>query len=291
MKLIEQHIAIKPENPTRFQEYGVGIFQYIQTKSALKKAIKRGQVLINQQPATTAIFIQGGEIIELYIEDNSSLDKKPFYYSFDILFEDDYLAVIKKPAGMLVSGNQFATVVRALPQSLSTSNQIDACQPHPVHRLDYPTAGLLLIGKTKDSIIKLNQLFEQQEIQKTYFAITIQKMPLQGEISTEIDEKTAFTQFQVIKQVESPRFECLNLVQLTPKTGRRHQLRKHLFSLGNPILGDKRYFIENKVLKGKGLYLFASRLQFMHPFTNEEVDISCQLPKKFLRIFPEVSGQ
>lgn len=286
MNLIEQHIATTPLNPTRFQEYGVGVFQYIQTKSALKKAIKRGQVFINKQPATTSIFIQGGELIELYKEENSATNKKPFLYSFDVLFEDDFLAIIKKPAGMLVSGNQFATVVRALPQNLKESTQIDACQPHPVHRLDYPTAGLLLIGKTKSSIIKLNQLFEQQTIQKTYFAITIQNMPQQGEVSTNIDEKPAFTQFQVAKQVESPRFECLNLVQLKPKTGRRHQLRKHLFSLGNPILGDKVYYIDGKILKGKGLYLFASRLQFIHPFTNEKMDISCPLPKKFLRIFP-----
>lgn len=288
---IEEHTATAPKHPTRFQEYGVGIFQYIQTKSALKKAIKRGLIFIDKQPATTSIFIQGGEHIELFKEEEPLNPVKQFHYSFNILFEDDYLAILQKPAGMLVSGNQFATVARALPKNLKKSTQVDCCTPHPIHRLDYPTAGLLLIGKTKSSIIKLNQLFEQQKIQKTYIAITIRNMEKVGKITTDIDQKSAFTKFNLIEQVSSPRFQMLNLVQLNPKTGRRHQLRKHLFSIGNPILGDKLYYLNNQILKGKGLYLFASRLVFTHPFSNERIDISSPLPKKFLRIFPNYRNE
>ncbi len=84
----------------------------------------------------------------------------------------------------------------------------------------------------------------------------------------------------------SERFAKLNLVRLNPKTGRRHQLRKHLSMIGNPILGDRDYGIENLILKGKGMYLHAYSLRFVHPFTQEEVSFIDELPKRFKKIFP-----
>ncbi|WP_337994735.1 hypothetical protein [Polaribacter ponticola] len=76
------------------------------------------------------------------------------------------------------------------------------------------------------------------------------------------------------------------MVELQPKTGRKHQLRKHLSVLGNPILGDKEYFLEHKILNGKGLYLHAATLDFKHPFTGKKIVITKELPKKFTKIFP-----
>jgi 23S rRNA pseudouridine1911/1915/1917 synthase len=78
-------------------------------------------------------------------------------------------------------------------------------------------------------------------------------------------------------------------VKLSPKNGRKHQLRKHLLANKSPILGDKEYFIQDLILKGKGLYLQASMLEFIHPFTNKKISISKELPKKFKKIFPEAS--
>ena len=139
----------------------------------------------------------------------------------------------------------------ALKNNLQESQQKDAVKPRPVHRLDYPTSGLLLIGKTSSSIQQLSKLFENKEIQKTYHAITIGKMVKQGDVSFPVDEKEALSYFKVLDSQSSDRFEFLNLVELSPKTGRRHQLRKHLSSLGNPILGDQEYGKEGLVLKGK----------------------------------------
>ena len=85
--------------------------------------------------------------------------------------------------------------------------------------------------------------------------------------------------------VPSERFDTLNLVKLHPKTGRRHQLRKHLLGLGNPILGDNEYYLEGFLLKGKGLYLHAYSLEFTHPFTNEIIHLTDELPEKFGKIF------
>jgi 23S rRNA pseudouridine1911/1915/1917 synthase len=78
------------------------------------------------------------------------------------------------------------------------------------------------------------------------------------------------------------------LVQLEPETGRRHQLRKHLSSNGNPILGDPTYGFENLILKGKGLYLHAYSLQFIHPFTNEKVHLKDEFPQRFKKIFASI---
>ncbi|QXP74629.1 RluA family pseudouridine synthase [Tenacibaculum sp. HL-MS23] len=285
MTVSETHKVPKLEKSIRLQEYGVGIFKTIPTKSGLKKALKKELILVDCKIATTALFINGNELIELYKKGNDTMFKQ-FEFDLDILFEDDYLAVIYKPSGILVSGNSFATIDNALLQNITKSTLFDAVQPRPVHRLDYPTSGLLLIGKTSSSIIALNQLFENKEIQKTYHAISIGKMEEKGEINFPVDAKNAFTSYQVLKTVISERFNILNLVELTPKTGRKHQLRKHLLAISNPILGDKEHFIDGLILNGKGLYLHASTLKFEHPFTKEIINVTKELPKKFKKIFP-----
>ena len=284
MQLLETHIAKQLEKPIRFQEYGVGIFNTIPTKSGIKKAIKKELIFIDGTLATTSKYISGGEKIELFQSENSSIFKR-LKLDLEILFEDDYLAVIYKPAGILVSGNKFVTITNALTQNLKKSNKSNAVKPQPIHRLDYPTSGVLLIGKTSVAITELGGLFKNKEIQKTYFAITIGKMQKNGEINFLVDEKESFTEYEVIKTVISKRFEFLNLVKLLPKTGRKHQLRKHLLAIGNPILGDKEYFIDDKILNGKGLYLHAVNLEFVHPFTKENISFSNSFQRNLQKFF------
>ena len=202
-----------------------------------------------------------------------------------ILFQDAYLAVIQKPAGILVSGNSFKTITNALEQNITQSNRADAAKPQPVHRLDYATSGLLLIGKTNSSIRVLNKMFEEKKIKKTYYAVTIGSMNTEGKIETEIDNKPSQTSYKVLKTATSKRFSKLNLVILKPQTGRRHQLRIHMSSIGLPILGDKVYGIEHLILNGKGLYLHAYSLEFIHPLTNKKISIKDELPKKFTKLF------
>ena len=287
MQLLEIHNVPKLEKALRFQEYGVGIFKTNPTKSSIKKAIKKELIFIDGILATTSKHVSGGEKIELFESENSSIFER-LKLDLEVLFEDDYLAVIYKPAGILVSGNKFVTISNGLSQNLKKSKQSDAVKLQPVHRLDYPTSGLLLIGKTSSAIIELGTLFKNKEISKTYFAITIDKMNTKGIINSAIDKKSALTEFEVLKKVTSKRFKFLNLVKLQPKTGRKHQLRKHLLSIGNPILGDKEYFLETKILNGKGLFLHAGAIDFKHPFTRDRISISKELPKKFINIFSEI---
>lgn len=214
--------------------------------------------------------------------------KKKLILPLKVLFEDEYLAAIHKPAGILVSGNGFKTITNALPQNLKMSSLPDASRPYPVHRLDYATTGILLIGKASSSIRELNKLFQEKRIQKMYYAVSIGEMPSAGIIDAAIDDKKSRTEYEVLESVTSVRFGKLNLVKLSPQTGRRHQLRKHLASIGNPILGDKEYGMEGLILKGKGMYLHAYSLSFEHPATKELTLLRVDLPTKFLKVFPGI---
>ncbi|MGB1031527.1 MAG: RluA family pseudouridine synthase [Flavobacteriales bacterium] len=268
----------------RLQEYGVGIFVSAFTKSALKKALKKNLITVNGDLATSATMISGGEHIELTIEEKVS-PKKQLILPLKVIFEDDHLAVIHKPSGVLVSGNGFITVANGLAQNLKTSPLADATLPQPVHRLDFATTGVLLVGKTASAIRQLNKLFEDKKIKKTYFAVTIGEMDSEGRICSAIEGKKCESEYLVQQSVPSKRFGTLNLVKLHPHTGRRHQLRIHLSSIGKPILGDKDYGIEGLILKGKGMYLHAHSLEFVHPFTAEKVRIEDPLPEKFRKLF------
>lgn len=271
-------------NPLRLPDYAIGVFVGASTKSALKKAIKKQWVTVDDVVATTATFVNGGECIKLTIP-ISDRPKKELNLSLEVLYEDDHLAVIYKPAGIPVSGNKLRTIANALEQNIEVNPLIGAAQPQPVHRLDYATTGVLLIGKTSSSIRELNKFFEQKKIEKTYYAITIGQMKSEGIITSDVDDKKAVSNYKVIDSVASKRFGQLNLVMLQPKTGRRHQLRIHLASIGHPILGDKGYGVQGLVLKGKGMYLHAHSLKFNHPFADEVVFVEAELPKRFKKIF------
>jgi 23S rRNA pseudouridine1911/1915/1917 synthase len=287
LKCIETIRVPQLETPIRLQDMAAGLFAKKPTKSGVKKAVKKGLVVINEKKAHLGDFLHGGEYIHLY-QDSVTANKPSIDLPLEILFEDPYLAVVLKPAGITVSGNKKWTLENALSTKLKRSDAIDALDcPEPIHRLDHPTSGLLLIGKTTKAVIALNNYFKDKTIEKTYYAVTVKKMITAGVVQLPIDGKASLSDFSVIETVPSSVFEALNLVKIKPKTGRKHQIRKHLASLGNPILGDKEYVLEGFDHKGKGLYLHAYSLRFTHPFTNEDCHIKSELPKKFKRLFPK----
>ena len=282
---LETYEAPIMDRAVRLSDYAVGIFKTITSRKGIKKAIKNGLITINGNRGFTADYIVGGEFLELY--QNDVIQKKPvIHIPIEVIYEDDYLAIINKPPGILVSGNKKWTVENALPPHLKKSTQQDVLQrPEPIHRLDYPTSGALLIGKTASSVVTLNKLFESRQIEKTYLAVSIGKMDKEGTIDLPIDEKTSRSFYTVLETVVSPKYGYFNLVKLKPETGRRHQLRKHLAIIGNPILGDLLYGKEGFLLRGKGLYLHAVSLKFIHPFTCKQLIIKAPIPKKFGKLF------
>ena len=192
------------------------------------------------------------------------------------------MAVINKPAGITVSGNTFKTVANALLHNIKRSTQPDALFiPTPVHRLDNQTSGLLLVAKTKTSQIELGNQFKNKTIQKKYCTIVIGKVHTNQLINTPIEEKDAETNFEIIKIVKSLKYDTLSCLKVTPKTGRTHQIRIHLASIGHPILGDKLYGNKETLHKGKGLFLCAGEIKFLHPKTYKTIELKINIPRKF----------
>ena len=200
----------------------------------------------------------------------------------DVIYEDEYLAVINKPAGLIVSGNQYKTVLNALTSNLRPSKEKDALDwPLPTHRLDKATSGLLLIAKTKKARIIIGQDFENKKIEKEYHALVMGKLSKNGIIDFHINNKESLTEYQCLDSSESLKSEFLSLVKLFPKTGRTHQLRIHLSKSGFPILGDTIYGTENNILKYKGLFLASTKLSFDHPIEKRPIIVEIPPPKKF----------
>lgn len=285
---LEKHFATAQKTPTRLSDYVPGIFTSITSKKGMKKAIEKGLVKVNGTVAYTSTYINGGEVIELFESEELS-DKPIIDLDIEVLYEDEHLAIVNKPAGIVVSGNKSYTLENAFPLSLKISSEPDALQrPLPAHRLDYPTSGVLLVGKTANTITALNKLFEHKKISKTYHAICQGELKntteRDGLIDTVIKGKKAQTKYQILQTVSSPKFGALHQIELYPATGRRHQLRIHLAEMSLPILGDQQYGEEGKILLGKGLFLHATSLAFTHPFTEEEIIVSATLPAKFARV-------
>lgn len=245
---------------------------------SIKKAIKSGVVRVNDEPVSTGYFIKQADRIQLWdLEENLP---SPFPMDLNIIFEDEHFAVVFKPAGVAVSGNQFRTMVNALIDQLKPSMQPDALKwGRPVHRLDKATSGLLLIAKTITVLKALGKAFEEKKIIKTYHALVMGETPAQGEMNLAVDGRLAVTAFSKVEMVRSLRNGYITLLKLTPQTGRTHQIRIHCARSGFPILGDQLY--ANGTKSNKGLFLVATGLQLCHPVTGDEVSFEVPLPHKF----------
>ncbi|WP_121666842.1 RluA family pseudouridine synthase [Mesonia aquimarina] len=285
MNIIEQHKVPAIEKEIRLQEYAPLAFKTISTRSGIKKAIKREEILLDGRPAKTSDWIKEGQILQLIQPQKSP--KKIFKLSLKIVYEDDFLALIEKPAGFPTNGNYFKTIENALPFNLEISSEKDALPyPIPVHRLDNPTSGLLLIAKTRNAQRALNTAFEERKITKSYLAIVEGEIQQEGEFNNAIDGKESLTNFRLLKSFQKDE-RFFSLVELFPKTGRTHQLRKHLSEAAFPIVGDEVYGSKIDI---KGILLTAFSLQFQHPITTEILSFSTALPKKFRRFLPKNSS-
>ncbi len=280
MILLTTHIVSAGTEPVRLLDYMLEIFPEMTTRSHAKKALKKGAVLVDGEQRPSGWWIKPGMKLELF--DLELTPPKTLPMNFEVVYEDNHLAVINKPAGISVSGNKYVTIQNALMYNLDPSVSEDAMAwPKPVHRLDFPTSGLLLVAKTKTAIIKLGKQFEQKTIRKRYRAIVSGKLPKEGTIETPVNGQSAKTVFKTIEYIPSPMTQWITLVDLFPETGRTHQLRIHLASLGNPIVGDKQYTTDKPLLKGKGLFLSAVEIAFTHPVTGEEMKFAIEEPSKF----------
>jgi len=280
--VIESHTVPAEVPEIRFLDYCTGIINSLSSRTSVKKAIKKGELLLDGQLAGGGVWIKPGQKITLIDKENKP--PKPYELDLEIVYEDDRLAVIIKPAGISVSGNKYRTIQNALLSNLKASNEPDSLKwPRPVHRLDYATSGLLLIAKTSSALVSLGKQFEERRIKKTYQAIVVGKADDEGIITEEINEKEAITRYKVITRVRSVFTDWVSLIEIFPETGRTHQIRIHMAGIGHPVLGDEKYGTDYKLLKHKGLFLSAVGLVLHHPKSNESLSFLIDIPYKFTR--------
>lgn len=281
MEILETYIVTELSEEIRLQEYAAKIFKTITSRSAVKKAIKKQRILIDGTIGETGSWIKEGQKIELI-----AIEKKTpsFHLELSIIFEDEHIAIINKPAGYTTSGNYFKTIENALSFNLKPSSLFDKLPtPQPTHRLDNPTSGILICAKTNKALVALNKQFQDKKIQKTYSALVENRVEGTHILTDDIDGKSAKTTVISSKNF-SYKSSNLTLVKALPLTGRTHQIRKHLANQNWPILGDNLYGNTKSLIPSKGLYLTATAITFTHPETQEILSFVAPLPKKFRRI-------
>ncbi|MCL3779198.1 RluA family pseudouridine synthase [Prolixibacteraceae bacterium JC049] len=286
MVIKQTYIVPALNEAVRFEAFAMQVVTEISSKKGIQKAIRRGELLLNGNKVSTGTWLKEGDRID-WMEKLEPFT--PVEIDMPVVYEDDHLAVVNKPAGIVVSGNKQRTVLHALPLLLRKTERIDALPyPLPIHRLDYATSGLLVVAKTRSAHLHLSRQMESRSIEKQYQAIVCGKLSGKREFNAPIEEKKAITRFQVVKQIDSVKFKQLSLVQIDLLTGRTNQIRIHFSENGTPVLGDQKFGEEAHRIKGKGMFLCACWLRFMHPETQTAIELSISPPAKFDRVMAKV---
>lgn len=276
--VVETHIIELLEEQVRISDYGGPHLIMTPSRKAFKKAIRAKRVLINGDLADSSRMVKKGDLIEILQSD----EKFPVHkIKLEVVFEDDHIAIVNKPAGLLTSGNQHRTLANALVSNLEPSG-IKAIlpRPTPVHRLDRAASGLLIIAKTMVAQQHLSKQLANYTVDKTYRVIAHGLAKDNGVISTDIKGKSARTKYQRLSTIPSNKYGGFSVLDVKIKQGRKNQIRVHLHSIGHTVVGDLLYPRDNP---GKGLYLHCYALSVEHPITQEIINFNIDIPKKFER--------
>lgn len=264
------------------------------SRSVANDQIKAGQVLVNGQVKKAKYTVQEGDIVTYHLPEIEEIDYVAEDIPLDIIYQDEDVAVVNKPQGMVVhpsAGHTSGTLVNALLYHVKDLSGINGVlRPGIVHRIDKDTSGLLMIAKNDDAHTKLAAELKDKKSLRKYWAIVHGNLPNdRGVIEAPIGRsekdrkkqavtakgKEAVTRFQVLE-----RFGDYTLVELTLETGRTHQIRVHMAYIGHPVAGDEVYG-PRKTLKGHGQFLHARTLGFTHPKTGEVVAFTAEAPAIF----------
>ena len=257
--------------------------------------------------------ISAGDILELIIPQPKKASLKPFKYKLDIIYEDEDLIVLNKPAGIVMhpgAGNLDNTIVNALINydKNSLSNIGDELRPGIVHRIDKNTSGLVVIAKNNQTHENLSNQFTKHSIKRVYQLLIWGKVrPSKGKVETLISRsssnrqmmevsikkgKKAITNYETVEIFENKNTPTLSLLECKLETGRTHQIRVHINYLGSSIVGDDKYKKKFKKIKNieKDLekllvnlnrqFLHAKTLGFFHPRKKKEMIFSSILPRE-----------
>lgn len=278
---------------TRLDKY-LALLPEIQTRSRALHLIEEGLVTVNGKPSKPALAIKGGEAIEIVIPETSDEVIKPLDLKLEILFEDEDLIVLNKPAGLVVhpaAGHFDDTLVNALVHHTSDlSMKFGENRPGIVHRLDKDTSGLLVIAKNDFSHQNLANQFKSRTTHRIYYALVegqprAPKGRIESYLSRHPTDRKKFSSVRDEKKVylkSIPNYEgpgkwavtdyevvktnkVCSYVRLKLHTGRTHQIRVHMSEMGCPLAGDEIYGRRKPGVKVSGLALLAAELGFEHP--------------------------
>ena len=270
----------------RLQEGAIGQFTNLTSRKSVKKAIKNGLIFVNGAKGETGTWVSIGDILAVKkMPDKPLAIKSESTYEINILYEDNWCACVLKHAGIVTKGRHKHTLESLASNNLTKSTLDDSFQtPLAVHRLDKATHGPVLFAKTTGAASGLGDAFEKRKISKEYMAV-IEGTPFidSANILMEINGKEAHSEIEIVGSTSWPVFGSATLVKVSPKTGRTHQIRRHLACMGHPILGDQLYSGDKKYT-GQGLFLACTKLSFAHPTTKENIEIEVDLPRKFKHI-------
>ena len=263
------------------------------SRSRLKKLIVDGQVTVNGMVRPVGYKIREGDQVTVKVPASVPLDTIAEPIPLNIIYEDEYLLALDKPAGIVVHpapGHYTGTLVNALLHHCKDLSGIGGVErPGIVHRLDKDTSGLVMVAKTESAHKSLAAQFKNREILKEYLAIvkgdvkkdkglihaTIgrHKVHRKKMDTRALNGREASTEYQVV-------YRCKNwsYLELWPKTGRTHQIRVHLASIHHPIIGDQLYGGKSADLKMPRHALHAHRLELKHPFTRLDLSFHASLP-------------
>ena len=213
----------------------------------------------------------------------------------DVIFEDNHLIAVNKPSGMLVQGDKtgdtpLVDLVKAyLVEKYQKSGEAYLGLPH---RIDRPTSGLVIMAKTSKALTRMNKLFQEKKIEKTYWAMVKNKPsknsdtlmhwllrnPKQNKSVAHLKEingsKKAELSYKLLTSLDN-----YHLLEVYPKTGRHHQIRSQLSAIGSPIKGDLKYGFDRSN-KDASIHLHARSISFIHPVQQEELTITAKVPSK-----------
>ena len=310
--MTEYHSFIVEQSHLRLDQYLSGKLPDL-SRSKIQNFIKLGQVTIDGEPVKSSLILQGKEAIECHFEpemQNDSIIGEVM--SLDILYEDDCLAVINKPAGLVVhpgSGNHTGTLLNGLIHHFQKLSHENSHRPGIVHRLDKDTSGIIVIAKNDKVHDALSLQFNQRKVKKEYLALAWGKLEekgmIEGEIGRQRQNRQLFTMVDQGGRESSSQYKLegyfppLSWVRLSPKTGRTHQLRVHLKSIGHPIFYDDAYgggvkyarsfhvkytqIISQLFKTVNRVALHAHRIEILHPETKKRMAFEAVLPQDLQR--------
>ena len=268
------------------------------TRSHYKNLIEEGHVLVNGKKVKAGYALKLNDVVSVEMIPARPIETLPQNIPLDIVYEDEDLAVINKPKGMVVhpaNGNWDGTLVNALLYNIKDLSGINGeIRPGIVHRLDKDTSGLLVVAKNDFAHVALSKQIADKTCKRIYLALVIGNMPNDSGVVANylgrdpknrlryavVDNggKYAETHYKVLT-----RYKDYSLVEFELKTGRTHQIRVHCKYLNHPIVGDDLYGGKSK-FKTDGQMLHAYKLSFYHPRTNKYMEFEAQLPEYFQKI-------